>query len=145
MIIVGGVAAIAHGSTRATQDIDVVYRRTPENIKQLVDAIAPWSPYPRGAPPGLPFRWDEQTVKLGLNFTFVCELGELDLLGEITGGGGYEQLMGSTVVLKMFGSDYRFLDLEKLIAVKRAAGRPKDFESLAELEAILEENPNRPE
>ena len=138
-IVVGGVAAIAHGSARATQDIDVVYWRTPDNIQRLVAALAPWSPYPRGAPTGLPFRWDERTVNNGLNFTLVCTLGALDLLGEVIGGGGYEQLVDHSILLEMLGGRYRFLDLEKLIAVKRAAGRPKDFEAVAELEAIAEE------
>jgi len=142
-IIVGGVAAIAHGSARATQDIDIVYQRTPENISRLVAVLAPWSPYPRGAPPGLPFRWDERTMRNGLNFTLSCALGAVDLLGEITGGGDYAQLVDHSISMEIFGSRYRFLDLEKLIAVKRAAGRPKDFESVAELEAILEEKRNR--
>jgi len=54
-IIVGGAAATAHGSARLTQDLGIVYRRTPENISRLVRALAPHEPYPRGAPPGLPF------------------------------------------------------------------------------------------
>jgi hypothetical protein len=54
-IIVGGAAAIAHGSARLTEDLDIVYKRTPENISHLVRALAPYKPYLRGAPPGLPF------------------------------------------------------------------------------------------
>ncbi|HET9530219.1 MAG TPA: nucleotidyltransferase, partial [Blastocatellia bacterium] len=53
-IIVGGAAATAHGSARLTDDLDIVYRRTPENVTRLVDALAQFDPYPRGAPPGLP-------------------------------------------------------------------------------------------
>jgi hypothetical protein len=142
-IVVGGIAANAHGSARAAQDIDVVYRRSAENMGRLASVLAPWSPYPRGAPPGLPFRWDEQTIRNGLNFTLTSELGAIVLLGEITGGGGYEQLLDHSVAISIFGSRYPFLDLEKLIEVKRAAGRPKDFEALAELEAILEEQRRR--
>ena len=56
-IVVGGVAARAHGSARLTNDLDVAYRRTPENMARLVAALAPHAPYLRGAPPGLPFRW----------------------------------------------------------------------------------------
>lgn len=87
LIIVGGAAATAHGASRLTLDLDVVYRRTPENLRRLVDALGPHQPYPRGAPPGLPFRWDERTLQAGLNFTLTTTLGELDLLSEITGGG----------------------------------------------------------
>jgi predicted nucleotidyltransferase len=41
--------------------------------------------------------------------------------------------------IRVFGVECRCLTLDKLIEVKRAAGRPKDFEAIAELEAILEE------
>jgi len=138
-IIVGGAAATAHGSSRLTDDLDLVYRRNPENILRLVDSLAPFDPYLRGAPLGLPFKWDAQTVTNGLNFTLTTTLGPLDLLGEIAGGGQFENLAADTLVIEVFGVRVLCLELETLIRVKRAAGRPKDFEALAELEAILEE------
>jgi predicted nucleotidyltransferase len=138
-IVVGGVAAAAHGSARSTTDLDIVYRRTPDNLARLVATLAPYEPYLRGAPPGLPFRWDEATIQRGLNFTLATSLGALDILGEITGGGNYDDLLGDTVRLQLFGVEFLCLELERLIYVKRAAGRPKDFEAIAELEAILEE------
>jgi predicted nucleotidyltransferase len=138
-ILVGGVAATVHGSTRLTIDVDAVYRRTTENIDRLVLALTPYHPYLRGAPPGLPFRWDAATVKRGLNFTLTTDIGDLDLLGEILGGGAYEALVTSTVTIRVFGIDCRCLTLDKLIELKRAAGRPKDFEAIAELEAIRQQ------
>lgn len=138
-ILVGGVAAAAHGSPRATHDLDVVYRRTDENISRLVRALEPLGPYLRGAPPRLPFRWDAETIERGLNFTLSTSLGSLDLLGEVTGGGSFSDLLPQTLIIKLHGLDCLCLDLELLIKVKRAAGRPKDFEAIAELEAILEE------
>ncbi len=138
-IIIGGVAAVAHGSSRLTQDIDVVYERSDENIRRLVASLKEFRPYLRGAPPNLPFQWGEETLKYGLNFTLVTTLGAIDLLGELTGGGKYTHLIEHTVLLQIFGVQCRCINLEKLIEVKRAAGRPKDFEVIAELEAILEE------
>jgi hypothetical protein len=61
-VIVGGLAATIHGSSRLTHDIDVVYSRSEDNVSRLVAALAPHDPYPRGAPPGLPFEWSEETV-----------------------------------------------------------------------------------
>jgi hypothetical protein len=139
VIVVGGVAATAQGSARVTMDLDLVYRRGAENERRVVAALAPLSPYLRGAPPGLPFRWDEETVRRGLNFTLTTAHGDVDLLGEITGGGGYDDLLPHTVALEVFGVPARCLGLEKLIAVKRAAGRPRDLEAVAELEALWEE------
>ena len=67
----------------------------------------------------------------------------MDLLGEITGGGGYDSLVAATMSIRVFGVECRCLTLDKLIEVKRAAGRPKDFEAIAELEAIREERKDR--
>jgi len=136
-IVVGGAAATAHGASRLTQDIDIVYARDAENVRNLVEALRPHQPYPRGAPPGLPFIWDERTIANGLNFTLTTTLGDIDLLGEITGGGDFEDLLSDGVALTIFGHSCLCLGLRKLIAVKRAAGRPKDFEAIAELELIL--------
>lgn len=138
-IIIGGVAAVIHGSSRLTQDLDVVYRRSPQNIARLAHALHEQAPYLRGAPPGLPFQWSEATIRMGLNFTLQTSLGPLDLLGEVTGGGRYEDLLGHTIDVEMFSFRCRCLDLEALIRTKRAVGRPKDLEAIAELEAILEE------
>jgi hypothetical protein len=56
-------------------------------------ALAPHHPYLRGAPPGLPFDWAEETLKRGLNSTLTTDLGPIDLLGEIAGGGAYDDLL----------------------------------------------------
>jgi hypothetical protein len=138
-ILVGGTAANVHGSARLTQDVDIVYRRSRENVARLVASLEPFTPYPRGAPPGLPFRWDAETVWRGLNFTLVTALGPVDALGEIAGGGGYDALLAHTIEIDAFGQRMRCLDLRKLIEVKRAAGRPKDLEAVAELETLLDE------
>jgi predicted nucleotidyltransferase len=138
-IVVGGVAAVAHGTARLTQDVDVVYARDRENIARLAGAFAPHAPYLRGAPPGLPFRFDEQTIALGLNFTLVMDFGAVDLLGEIVGGGKFEDLLPRSTEISVYGVRCLCLDLPALIRSKRAAGRPKDLEALAELEALLEE------
>lgn len=113
-ILVGGVAATVHGSSRLTQDVDLVYRRSPE------------------------------TIARGLNFTLTTDIGDVDLLGDIVGGGGYDDLLGHSIVIQVFGLSMRCLGLERLIHVKRAAGRPKDLEAIAELEVIREERARGP-
>lgn len=139
-IVVGGVAATLHGSARLTQDVDVVYRRSPENVARLATALAGLDPYLRGAPPGLPFRFDAPTIRRGLNFTLTTRLGDLDLFGEIVGGGDYEALEPHSAMVSLFEFECRCLDLPTLIRVKRAAGRPRDLEAVAELERLLGES-----
>ncbi len=138
-ILVGGLAATVHGSARATYDVDVVYSRAPDNLERLVRALAPYRPYLRGAPPGLPFELDLETVRRGLNFTLTTTLGDLDLFGEVAGGGTFERLLSRVIELEAFGFTIACLDLAALIETKRAAGRPRDLEAIAELEALRDE------
>jgi len=136
-IVIGGVAATAHGSSQLTNDLDVVYAREPDDIARLAAALAPYHPYLRGVPAGLPFKLDATTIRNGLNFTLDTDFGPLDLLGEATGGGTYAALLSATVTLDLFGGPCLCVDLATLIRLKRAAGRPKDILALGELEAIL--------
>ncbi|MGD9905345.1 MAG: nucleotidyltransferase [Vicinamibacterales bacterium] len=138
-VIVGGVAANIHGALRTTLDLDVVYGRHPDNLERLAMALAPIAPYLRGAPSGLPFVLDVATLERGLNFTLTTSEGDLDLLGEVAGGGDFERLRSSADVVRLEGHDVLVVTLPALIGLKRAAGRGKDREALAELEALLEE------
>ena len=141
-ILIGGMAAIVHGAARLTFDLDIVYKRSRHNHERLVAALSNFGPYLRGAPPGLPFRWDVETIERGLNFTLITTLGAIDVLGEIAGG-GYDQLFPYVEMKDAFGVGVPCLRLDKLIEVKRAAGRPKDFEAISELERLLEERESR--
>ena len=138
-ILIGGKAAILHGSARVTYDTDIVYDRGRANLERLVEFLKPYQPYLRGAPPGLPFSLDLPTLRNGLNFTLTTTLGDLDLLGEVVGGGNYNALLPHTILVQAFDVEFKCVDLPTLIKLKRAAGRPKDLESIAELQALLEE------
>jgi len=143
-VIVGGVAATVHGSARLTSDVDVVYERSRANIERLVRAVTPLNPYLRGAPAGLPFTFDVETVRRGLNFTLTTDAGPMDVLGEITGVGDYSAVFAVSEELALYGAPYRCINLDALIVSKRAAGRPKDIEAVAELELIRDEKLGNP-
>ena len=138
-VVIGGLAVIAHGHIRTTADLDVCYARTPENVRRLVAALADLSPRLRGAPPELPFFWDEKTVKNGLNFTLVTSLGELDLLGEVTGLGAYGDIALRAEVVTLHDTSVKLLSLEDLIRSKAAAGRAKDLLDLEALRKLRDE------
>jgi hypothetical protein len=135
-IVVGGVALVLHGSARITADLDVCYERSPDNLERVTRALAPLNPRLRGAPAGLPFRVDPPTLAAGLNFTFTTDGGDFDLLGELSGVGGYSDLRPGTVRMEAYGLSFLVISLADLERAKRAAGRRKDLLDLDEIAEI---------
>ena len=142
-IIIGGIAGILHGISRPTFDVDVIYRRTPENLQRIVDALAPLKPYLRGAPEGLPFYFDFETLSRGLNFTLTTTEGPIDFLGSVPGAQDYEALLPETLSMEICGIQAKVANIDSLINMKRMVGRPKDFEDIAMLTQLRKytENP----
>jgi hypothetical protein len=137
-VLIGGWSAIVHGSRFMTDDLDVCYARTPENLGRLARALAPYHPRLRGLPEGLPFIWDEATLRNGTVFTLVTDLGDVDLLAEVSGLGSFEEVKAGSYIADAFGRKVWTLDLKSLIKAKRAAGRDKDLAVLPELEGLLD-------
>ena len=137
-VIIGGVAATVHGSSYITDDLDLCYARDQANLERLASSLTPFIPRLRGAPADVPFIWDAETLRHGLNFTLITDLGNLDLLGEVAGIGTYEQTRAGALLVQLCGVECAVLSLDKLITAKRAAGRPKDKLVLPELEALRE-------
>ena len=134
--VVGGVALVLRGSTRTTVDLDLCYSRERENLRRIAAALAPFHPRLRGAPPDLPFLWDERTLASGLNFTLTTDLGDVDILGEIAGVGGYPNVAAGSSELRVGNAQILVMDLDALERAKRAAGRAKDLLDLAEIAEI---------
>jgi hypothetical protein len=137
-IVVGGVCATLFGLTRITYDLDICYSRRKDNIRKLAAALAPFHPYPKEFPAGLPFVWDEVTLHNGSLFTLNTDLGGIDLLAEIAGVGVYEDALHRSIVTTAYERQIATLDVGSLIDSKRAAGRAKDLADVAELESIRE-------
>lgn len=136
-LIIGGLAGIIHGSLFITGVVDICYKRDKKNYSALVKALGPYSPRLRTPhQEELPFLFDERTLKNGLNFTLVTTLGDIDLLGELSGIGGYEDLVKASEKTLLFELDFDVISLEDLIRAKRIAGRRKDKVHLDILEAL---------
>ncbi len=142
--MVGGMAGLSHGSSYPSYDLDVAYARSRENIERLVEALQEIGVRLRGAPADLPFLLDAKTIENGSNFAFVTPHGDFDILGHADGMPSYEELRADASVRDILGLDIRVAAIEHLIAMKRAANRPKDrvaveeYIGLAELERAAE-------
>lgn len=134
--IIGGVALIARGVQRATEDLDIAYARDRENLTRLSEALRPIHPTLRGVPAGIPFVLDVASLRSGLNFTLDTDLGPLDLLGEVPGLGTFEHVDAMSSELEITGVRMLVLTVEGLERSKRAAGRPKDLVDLGYLRAM---------
>ena len=103
------------------------------NLTALAAALAPLHATLRGAPAGLPFVLDAPTLRSGLNFTLSTDIGDVDLLGELTGVGGYAELARDATPMELYGHRVAVMSLDALERAKRAAGRLKDLADLAEI------------
>jgi hypothetical protein len=107
-------------------------------LKRLREALLPFHPRPRGFPPELPFIWDEATLRNSSVLRLQTDLGDIDLLAEVAGVGGYEEARQGSQMVSAFDRPLAVLELRKLIRAKQAAGRPKDLSMIPELESLFE-------
>ncbi len=137
-VIIGGWSAILQGSAYMTDDLDICFSRKAENLRRMARALAPFHPRLAGLPEGLPFVWDEVTLRNGTVFTLDTDAGRIDLLAEVSGLGAFDEVVAGSIETLAFDRRVSVLDLKSLIKAKRAAGREKDLRVLPELEALLE-------
>ena len=138
-VVIGGVAGGAHGSSYGTFDLDIAYARERENLERLTDVLRGLGAELRGAPPGLPFQLDVETLHQGANFTFSTKLGALDILGDPAGAPPYERLREDAIPIDVRGYPVRVASLDHLIAMKKATERPKDELAAMEYRTLSDE------
>ena len=137
-VVVGGVAAAAHGSSRVTNDLDICYDASDRaNLVALASVLSSWDAYPRGIEPGLPFILDDRTLFGAPVLTLTTSEGDIDVMDRIAGVGDYAAVREHSERISALGTRFRVLDLPSLVKAKRAAGRPRDHDHLPELEALL--------
>ncbi|MCW3100551.1 MAG: hypothetical protein JWL77_6169 [Chthonomonadaceae bacterium] len=132
-VIIGGVAMRMQGSSHVTDDIVFSYSRDPEGLPGLIETLNQYHIRLRDFPADLPFFFDLRTLKNTQNLTLVTDVGDIDLLTEPAGVDSFEGLWERATEMEVFGMKVRVASLEDLIAMKQAAGRPKDKQHLLEL------------
>lgn len=125
-VVIGGMAGISHGSNYPSFDLDVIYARDRANIGRLVSALEEIGVRLRGVPADVPFLLDARTIENEANFTFITPHGDLDVLADAAGMPAYSELRSASVEREIAGQSVRVAALGHLIAMKRAANRPKD-------------------
>jgi len=138
-VLIGGLAAVTHGSSIVTVDVDICYAREADNLEALATALREVHAELRSAPSGIPFRLDARTLRAGDSFTFVTDVGAVDILGTPSGTGGYDDLIRTAPTFDLFGHRVAVASVDDLIRMKRDAGRPKDLLAAEELGALRDE------
>ena len=140
-ILVGGVAAQAHGSPSLTGALDICYARDPDNLDRLAASLAELSAVPRGLTADSPRMppLDARTPRAGGLFTLTTRYGDFDILATPEPGFDYQLLRDHAVTTVIHGAPVHIASLSDLIEMKRAAGRPKDRIELEILGALREE------
>ena len=137
-IVVGGAAAVLHGAPITTEDLDIVHRRTPENVSRLKNLLEDLNAHVRE----LANRQlvPQESALLGEGHVLLStRLGPLDCLGALVDGRGFEELVAHSESFADEGSEFRVLDLSTLIDIKTKTGRAKDRLMLPVLVALAEE------
>jgi transcriptional regulator with XRE-family HTH domain len=125
-VVIGGIAGLAHGSSYPTYDLDITYSRDRRNLERMGSALRDIGVELRGAPADLPFQVDVPALEAGMNFTFLTEFGEFDILGHVDGIRSYEDLRAHAETQIVGGIPVKVASLNHLIGMKRRADRPKD-------------------
>jgi len=144
-VLIGGMAGIARGSSYPSYDLDIAYARDKGNVKRLASALDEIGVRLRGAPDDLPFQLDERAIENGANFTFITPFGDLDVLADVAGVRRYDELLADSEEKDIFGLPVRVASFDHLIAMKRAANRPKDRNMLEEYVVLADEIRKREE
>jgi hypothetical protein len=144
-VIIGGVAAVLHGSPTTTLDLDVCAPMTDENLSRIHRAVRDIHPRFRMRPDKMPVPDDPERLRGFKNLNLLTDLGVIDLLGELPGIGSYESFADKAVAFDLNGIVCRALDLDTLIASKRHANREKDRTAIQHLEIVRRLKREQPE
>lgn len=135
-VVIGGYAAVAHGSGNITRDVDVCFAPDESNLRALGDALIDLEARLASVTEDVPFTPDAATLRRTDALTLMTRAGRLDVLRVPDGAPRYETLRRRALRVQVEGVAVLVASLEDLISMKRAADRPKDRIALEELEVI---------
>jgi hypothetical protein len=137
-VIVGGFAALLHGSTLVTRDLDICAVLSRPDVAKLRVALHDLNPRHRLTSQKLSFLTTPDPDVDVRNLYLETEIGTVDILSSILGVGDFERVRAASIEIELFGRRCRVISLEALIQAKEALGRDKDLLAAKELRAIRE-------
>ncbi len=138
-VLIGGLAAQVHGSPSLTGDVDICFALDRDNLRRLAGVLTSLTAIRRGMPTDVSAPLDDRALRAGDVFTLSTRFGDLDLLAHPDPGLDFDTLLGRSILAEILGVPVRVAGLDDLMAMKRAAGRPKDRIELEILGALREE------
>lgn len=138
-VVIGGLAAQAHGSPLITEDLDICFDLDRANLDRLATVLGQLAAIRRGLPEDIRAPLDARALRAGDVFSLRTKFGDLDLLARPDPGLGYVQLRSRATRFSFGRLTVWIADLDDVIAMKRAAGRQKDLLAIEHLGALREE------
>jgi hypothetical protein len=138
-VVIGGLAAQAYGSPLITEGLDICFDLERDNLERLATVLRDLAAIRRGLPDHVTAPLDRPALRAGDVFTLRTRLGDLDLLARPDPGMDYQRLRSHAIEFEFQGLRVWMADIDDLIAMKRAAGRPKDLLAIEHLAALREE------
>jgi hypothetical protein len=137
VIVVGMAAAVLQGVPVTTWDLDVVHRRSSDNVERLLRVLRGIDAVARHDPRRL--RPDATHLTSPGHVLMETKFGDFDCLGAIDGGRSYDELLETSVLVDFEGRPLRILSLREILAIKMRAGRPKDLAAIPYIQSTIDE------
>lgn len=145
-VLIGGYAALLHGSTLPTRDLDITPRRQADNLTNLIAALEDLDARVRVSDDvePLPFKTSPESLSTVTVLNLATRFGDLDLVVQPAGfPAGYDGLAAGAEVETIGGVGVKVAALSDVIASKEAAGRDKDIVALPLLIGLLNRQRDR--
>ena len=143
--LIGGLASRHYGVTLITEDVDICARFSPENLRRIEGAFKDFHPRHRLTANKLPLELTDELCQSLKNMYLITDLGVLDCLSQVAGVGDFEAVLAKSDLNTFpFGCCY-ILNIDALIQAKQAVGRPHDWATVRQLQAIKEKNSQQKE
>jgi hypothetical protein len=137
-VVIGGVCVVYHGAPLATFDLDICCPFGEENVLKIESAVKDLNPVHRLTANKLSLEMTRDAFRDLKNIYLQTDLGKLDCLGEVAGVGNFDEVKKQSVVASLSYGEFRFMNIDALIASKKAVGREHDWAAVRRLVAIKE-------